>query len=202
MNFGTYEFGWFDLLLLILLGVGITRGRKRGMSEEFPNLIQWVVILAGGALLHRPLGGLLSNATGLGKLGGYLFVYVSWAMLVKMITVWIVRSMGDRLQLSNTFGNAEYYLGMISGMFRYGMVILFSLALLNARQYSAKEVKSMAEFQQDNYGSISFPTVSSVQTSVFRQSVTGKLAKEYLSPVMVQPAGAGSGSRTATRRTY
>jgi hypothetical protein len=44
------------------------------------------------------------------------------------------------------------------------------LALLNARYYTTAEVKAMTKYQDDNYGSNFFPTLSSVQDDVFMKS--------------------------------
>jgi len=38
-------FNWIDLAIVALIGVGVARGRKRGMSEELLAVIKWVVIL-------------------------------------------------------------------------------------------------------------------------------------------------------------
>jgi len=43
------HFGWIDVLVLIALLVGFTRGRKRGMSVELLDVLKWllVVLVAG-----------------------------------------------------------------------------------------------------------------------------------------------------------
>ena len=40
---------WFDLLLLAMICAGVLRGRKRGMSEELLDFLQWLAIIIGGA---------------------------------------------------------------------------------------------------------------------------------------------------------
>jgi len=186
MNLGDYQLGWFDALVLVLIVVGFYRGRKRGMSEEFPLLIQWSVILAGGALLHKPVGELISDLTGMGKLFWYVTIYVLWALSVKAVVTWIVRAKGDKVNLADNFGKAEYPLGICAGMIRFVMVIVFSMALLNARLYTNAELKEMAQFQQDNFGDISLPTISSVQTSVFKKSLVGKIMKDNAEVVLIK----------------
>lgn len=186
MNLGDYQLGWFDALVVALIMVGFYRGRKRGMSEEFPLLIQWIVILAGGALLHKPVGELVSSLTGMGKLFWFVTIYLLWAMTVKGVVTWIVRAKGDKVNLADNFGKAEYPLGIVAGMIRFVLVILFSMALLNARLYSSAELTALAKFQQDNYGNISFPTISSVQTSVFRNSMMGKVVKDKAEVILIE----------------
>lgn len=186
MNFGDYQLGWFDVLVVALIVVGFYRGRKRGMSEEFPLLIQWVVILTGGAFLYKPAGELVSDLTGMGKLFWFVMFYLLWAITVKTIITWIVRAKGDKVNLADTFGKAEYPLGVVAGMIRFALVIFFSLALLNARLYSNAELTAMAKFQQDNFGNISLPTIGSVQGSIFRESVVGKLIKDNADIMLIE----------------
>lgn len=186
MNFGDYQLGWFDVLVVALIVVGFYRGRKRGMSEEFPLLIQWIVILTGGAFLYRPAGELVSDLTGMGKLFWFVMIYLLWAITVKTVVTWIVRAKGDKVNLADTFGKAEYPLGVVAGMIRFVLVIFFSLALLNARLYSNAELTAMAKFQQDNFGNISLPTIGSIQGSIFRESVVGKLIKDNADIMLIE----------------
>jgi uncharacterized membrane protein required for colicin V production len=186
MKIGDIHLGWFDLLFVALIVVGWFRGRKRGMTQEFPNLIQWIAIIGGGALLYKPLGELLSESTGMGRLFWFLMVYLLWAALVKAVTTWIVRSKGDKLGLADMFGSAEYPLGIASGMIRYALVCVFSLALLNARLYTSAELKSMAAYQQENFGNISLPTIGTVQKSVFLESALGKLMKDHAAFLLIE----------------
>lgn len=187
MNIGNINLGWFDLLFVALIVVGCIRGRKRGMTQEFPNLIQWVITLAGGAAIYRPLGEWLSQVTGMGQLFWFVTVYLVWAALVKGVTTWIVRSRGDRLALSDMFGSAEYPLGMMSGMIRMTLLSLFLLALINSRLYTTAELKSMAKYQQDNFGNISLPTIGTFQKTVFQESALGKLVKDKAGVVLIEP---------------
>jgi len=187
MNFNDLTFGWFDLVFVGLIIVGCVRGRKRGMTQEFPNLIQWIVIVGGGAVLYRPLGELVSDLTGMGKLFWFVVIYLSWAALVKGIVTWIVRSKGDKLGLADMFGSAEYPLGMVSGMIRMVLVCLFIMALINSRLYTNAELKNMAKFQEDNFGSVSLPTIGTFQSSLFRESAVGKLVKENAPIILIEP---------------
>ena len=88
---------------------------------------------------------------------------------VKGVVTWIVRSKGDKIALADTFGSAEYPLGIMSGMIRLLLVCLFTLALLNSRLYTTTELASTAKYQQDNFGSISLPTIGTFQKSVFQE---------------------------------
>lgn len=196
MNIGDYQLGWFDFLVVGLMVAGILHGRKRGMTEEFPALLQWIVILVGGALLYKPIGSLLSNMTGMGKLFWFVMSYLLWGITIKLATVWIVRSMGDKISLSNMWGKAEYPLGMAAGCLRMVFTALFCLALLNARLYTNEELTSMAQFQKDNFGSVSLPTLGELQLQVFRKSIAGKAIKNHSELLLIKstaPRGGKSG---------
>jgi len=186
MDFGDIKLGWFDLFMVVLVVVGCFRGRKRGMTQEFPNLIQWIIIVGGGAFICKPVGEWLSDVTGMGRLFWFVCTYLVWAALVKGVTTWVVRSKGDKIGLADMFGSAEYPLGMISGMIRMILVCMFSLALLNARLYPSADLKSMADFQQDNFGDISLPTMGELQRSVFFGSAVGKLVHEHAEILLIE----------------
>lgn len=186
MDLGNVKIGWFDILCVILIVVGCIRGRKRGMTHEFPNLIQWLIIVGAGAFISKPVGGMLSDMTGMGRLFWFVTTYLLWAALVKGVTTWIVRSKGDKIGLADMFGSAEYPLGMISGMLRMVLVCLFSLALLNARLYTTAELKAMAKFQEDNFGDISLPTMGELQKSVFLGSAVGKLVHDHADILLIE----------------
>ena len=64
MQAGKLIVGWVDLLVVVLLVVGVLRGRKRGMSEELLDVIKWSLIVLVAGLLYEPGGRWLAN-------GGY-----------------------------------------------------------------------------------------------------------------------------------
>src|SRR5687767_11308571 len=56
-------FNWIDLAVVAVIAIGVTRGRKRGMSEELLDVIKWVMILFACSQLYEPLGSLLATAS-------------------------------------------------------------------------------------------------------------------------------------------
>jgi len=38
-------FNWFDVFVVVLLGFGLFRGRRNGMSKELLPTLQWVVLV-------------------------------------------------------------------------------------------------------------------------------------------------------------
>ena len=196
---------WVDFLVVLLLGVGLWRGRKRGMSQELLDVIKWALVVAIPGFLSWPVGTLLGQFfPALSALFCYLAIYITLALVILFVFGVIRRGPGEKLVGSDLFGSSEYYLGMMAGAFRYACIILFVMALLNARQYSAAEIKANIKYQDDNFGTTFFPTLPDIQRAVFKDSFIGRLTHEYLEVVLIHPAAPGekvaSDSSTARAR--
>jgi uncharacterized membrane protein required for colicin V production len=187
MRAGSYLVGWVDLLVVILLVVGVLRGRKRGMSEELLDVIKWSLIVLVAGLLYEPSGRWLSQMSVFSLLSSYVFAYVSIAVLIFSTFALIRNRIGEKLIGSDVFGSAEYYLGMVAGGYRYVCVILVAMAFLNARYYTPAEVEASKKYQDWNFGTTIFPTVPDFQHQVFDYSLTGRAAQEYLSVILIHP---------------
>lgn len=185
-------FNWFDLAAVAVLIVGVFRGRKRGMSSELLDLIQWLVIIALGGLLYKPLGELFARVAGLSLLYAYLSVYLATAILIKVLFTLFKRTIGEKLISGDFFGNLEYYLGMIAGVIRYACMILFFLALLNARYFSQAELVAEARSQEKELGSVFFPTLGMVHQGVFHDSLSGRLVGKNLAILLIAPTRPGA----------
>ena len=188
MSLEQLPFNLFDLVVIVVLALGIFRGRKHGMSEELLSLATWLAILFGCAALYQPGGELLAQFTSMfGRLSCYLVAYVAGALLFSLLFAGIRRVLGGKLLGSDIFGRSEYYLGMGSGLIRFSCMLLAALALLNARYFSPTEVKAREKFDNDVYGSSFFPTLHSVQSTVFDRSLTGPWIKENLGFLLIKP---------------
>lgn len=177
---------WVDLVILILLVIGVFRGRKRGMSEELLTFVQWLLIVFVGCQVYEYAGKLLSEHAPLSLLTCYLIIYLAFAIFMKLIFSQIHHIVGEKLVGSNFFGDSEYYLGMFAGMIRFACVILMLMALLNARLITDKERADTARMQSKNFEGISFPTFGSIQQAVLFESFTGQQVKEYLSFMLIK----------------
>ena len=176
-----------DLVTLVIIAAGVVRGRKRGISEELLDVIKWALILAAAAYVYEPLGSMLASSTVFSLLSCYVGVYATIVTIVLVTFSFIRKQVGDKLVSSDAFGDAEYYLGMVAGAFRYGCVLLVVLAFLNARYYSPEEIKAYETYQDRNYGSQFFPSFGSLQRELFTESLTGTLARNYLSIFLIHP---------------
>jgi uncharacterized membrane protein required for colicin V production len=184
---------WVDFAIVLLMGVGLWRGRKRGMSEELLDIVKWALIVVVAAFLYEPGGRLLASMSVFSPLSCYLFVYVGIMLMVVTVFGFIRRGAGAKLVGSDVFGSAEYYLGMVAGAFRYTCMILVAMAFLNARYYTPEELRASAKYQNDNFGSNFFPSLPDLQQEVFRNSYVGRFTKEYLNVVLIQPTVSGDG---------
>lgn len=187
MNLSNLPFNWFDVLVLAVLLIGLQRGRKRGMSLEFITMLNWVCIVVAAGLLYQPVGDWFMTVVPLSKLSAYILSYLATAGAVAGVFQLLKGSIGKRLAGTDTFGKAEYYLGMPAGVVRFFCILIAGLALLNARLYRLDEVKRMEKYQLDNYGSEFFPTLQSCQASVFKTSLLGPHIKKHLSFLLIEP---------------
>jgi uncharacterized membrane protein required for colicin V production len=188
MNLDQLPINLFDLVVIVVVIAGIARGRKHGMSEELLSLLKWLAILFGCAAIYEPAGLMVGAFTGMfDRLSCYLLAYISGALLVLLLFAGIKRALDGKLLGSDIFGRSEYYLGMVSGLVRSSCMLLAALALLNARHFSPLEVRAMEKFQDDVYGSNFFPTLHSLQATVFDKSLTGPWIKENLGFLLIKP---------------
>ena len=188
MNLDQLPVNLFDLVVIVVVIAGIARGRKHGMSEELLSLLKWLAILFGCAAIYEPAGLMVGAFSGMfGRLSCFLLAYVGGALLVLLLFAGIKRALDGKLLGSDIFGRSEYYLGMGSGVVRFSCMLLAALALLNARYFSPTEVRAMEKFQDDVYGSNFFPTLHSLQATVFDKSLTGPWIKQNLGFLLIKP---------------
>ena len=188
MSFDQLPFNAFDVLIVVILFVGIYYGRRKGMSGEMLSMFKWMCIVFGCAVLYAPIGLWFAGATNVfSTLFCYLMAYAVAALLIALLFVGISKGLGGKLMGSDTFGAAEYYLGMGAGMVRVTCMLLVGLALLNARYFSSAEVKANEKFQNDLYGSNFFPGLHTLQSYVFEKSLMGPVIKNNLSFVLIEP---------------
>jgi uncharacterized membrane protein required for colicin V production len=187
MSLDKLPFNMFDLTLVVVIVIGVLRGRKHGMSEELLNLLKWLAVLIGCALIYEPAGHLVAETSPFSLLSSFLIVYIGVGLLILGLFALLKRSLGGKLLGSDVFGGAEYYLGMGSGVVRFTCILLAVLAVLNARYYSPQEVKANERYQNEVYGSDFFPGLQNVQSLVFEKSLTGPWIKQNLDFLLIKP---------------
>jgi uncharacterized membrane protein required for colicin V production len=179
-------FNWFDVVILLFLGLGIQRGRKHGMSQEIILVLKWISIILVGGLCYGVVGDVISDNSVFSRLSGYLMAYIVIALGIT-VAFWAITKMANgKLVGSDVFGSGEYYLGMVAGLLRYACILIFALSLLNARLYSQKEIKEDLSFQNDVYGSDFFPKLYTVQDDVFKKSLVGPHIHDELGFLLIK----------------
>jgi uncharacterized membrane protein required for colicin V production len=184
---------WFDAVVVLVLGFGIFRGRKNGMSKEILPLFQWLAVVLVSGLFYSLVAPQLVKLATMDALSSNLLAYVILALAVFFIFSVIKRTLGLRLFGSNLFGGAEYYLGMLSGLVRFACMLIFALACLNARHFTPAQIEASNNFQEHWYGAQFFPNLYTVQDQVFKKSFTGPYIKQYLSVLLIEPTAAIGG---------
>jgi len=195
-------FNLFDVLLVVVLVGGVVHGRKHGFSLELLSTIKWLTLVLIGAAVYRPGGTLVAETGVFDLLTSYLFVYLGTALLIFLFFSVLERRLVPKLTGSDIFGRSEYFLGMGSGMLRFACILLVGLSLLNAREFSPAELKSMERYQEENYGSNLFPGLHSLQVAVFDHSLTGGFIKQDLSFLLISPTSANLKKPAAEARNH
>jgi uncharacterized membrane protein required for colicin V production len=195
MKLQSLSIDWFDLVLAAALFVGVIRGRKRGMSGEMLPLLQWVVTIVVAAFTYAPLGKLLQSACGLSATTCNIAVWIFEACILGWAFTALKHAVGDKISSADAFGKSEYYLGMLAGMARYVLILLFALSIVNAFYVSEAEKAALAKVQKDNLGSITlWPGLGMIQDDIFKRSLTGPVIMKHLGKFLMQPSGSASGA--------
>ncbi|HTV39484.1 MAG TPA: CvpA family protein [Candidatus Sulfotelmatobacter sp.] len=193
---------WFDAAVLVLLVFGIFRGRKNGMTRELAPLLQWLAVVIAAGLAYAFLASVYANQCGLkSKVASAVLAYLSISVALFLMFTPIKQFLKKRAENGGVFGGSEYYLGMLSGPVRYACMILFALALLNARSYTGAEIAAKKAYNERWYGGGMYsgdymPDIHSAQEAVFKQSFSGPYIQNYLGMLLIQ-TGPGSGKAGA-----
>ncbi|MGC8885717.1 MAG: CvpA family protein [Verrucomicrobiia bacterium] len=179
---------WFDLLVTLVIAIGIFRGRKRGMSQEFLDLLMWLGIVVGGAFGYKHISNLIIQQTGLDLLWANLLGYLAIALICLVLKSILDRLVRDKLIEWDLFGGFEYPLGMVSGAMRFLLVLVMLLALLNAKLIPPDQLQAELQKQEKELGAVYFPTISQIQQFIFEKSLSGTLLKKHLPSLLIEPA--------------
>jgi len=157
------------------------------MSQELVDVIQWIVIICGGAYLYLPVGEWFAATTSSGLLFSYTAVYLGLAVIIKIFFVTVRRGVGGKLVGSDVFKGAEYYLGMFAGLVRFACVLIMILAVLHSRYFTPAEIAADDKMQKEVYGSDFFPGLHALQLEVFENSLSGNFVQKQLAFLLIKP---------------
>jgi len=179
------KFDYFDIFAIGWLIIGLFWGRKRGMSQEFLPLIQWLGIVTVAGLLYEPFGSFIHHHTFFSALWSYITAYLLIATGIHLIYFCLKQVLGPKLGEKNLFGTSEFYLGMTAGAMRFGCMLLAGMALMNARIVSEAELAKTEKFQKENFSDVRFPTYGGFQQDVLFKSFLGTWTRSNLKTVLI-----------------
>jgi uncharacterized membrane protein required for colicin V production len=179
------RFNYFDVFVVVWLLIGVLRGRKRGLSQELLPTVQWLGIVVAGGLLYAAISPYVHQYTQFSILSSNIFAYVLIALGVHLIYLWFKQMLAAKLVEKDPFGRAEFYLGMMAGVVRFGCMILVALALMHARLITDTELAQTEKFQEAWFSDIRFPTYGEFQRDVLYKSFTGRLVETNLNPILI-----------------
>jgi uncharacterized membrane protein required for colicin V production len=174
MNLENLHIAWFDFAALLVVMLGVSLGRRQGMSKELLSFVQWCLIIFVGCIAYQPVGALVGPLLGLNETLAGIFGYILVALAIKIAFGFVRKAIGERLENSFMFGKLEYYLGMMAGGWRFGCVLLVTLAVLHASAGTAGSGDKLAKSQVENFGAVYFPTLRMLHDGVFKESFTGR----------------------------
>jgi uncharacterized membrane protein required for colicin V production len=182
-------FGYFDVIVLMWLLVGLLRGRKQGMTQELLPMSYWVstVLLAG--FFNQPLAGLIREYTrgAFSVLWSGIVAYALIALSLALVFAWFKHLLGDKLTGSDVFGRCEYYLGMASGVLRFAAMLLVLLAFMHSRVITRHELDDINAQMKKNLEDIHPPRYiyGSIEQLIFSQSLSGSFVQNDLSDLLI-----------------
>jgi uncharacterized membrane protein required for colicin V production len=197
---------WFDAVVVVMLGLGLFRGHKNGMSKEVVPLFQWLMLVIISGWGYKIAAQVFINAAGMDKTVSYVLAYIILALVVYLIFAFINRAMTKKVETSNFFGAREFYFGMPAGMIRFACILVALLAVLNAPFYSKTDVEVHKIYMRNTYGGGEYsgnylPDLQTVQAQVFKESFSGPYIKKYLGTMLIGATAAGqSGGPNAPQK--
>jgi uncharacterized membrane protein required for colicin V production len=187
-----FALSWVDFVTLLIICIGVVRGRKRGLSEELLDVLQWLCILVAGAFFYQMLADMLNIKPIFSQVTYRVISYILIALVLKIVFTFIKKRFGQKLVESDMFGRVEFYGGMAAGALRWTCMYFFLLSLLHAPHYSEAELAQRKRDVEYNYGSDFFPAVCKIQDSVFKESLTGTSSQKYLAQFLIAPGSIDS----------
>lgn len=179
-------FNWVDIAVVFVLWFGFTRGRKHGMSEELLLVMKWLAIIVAGGFLYATLGDMIADNAPFSHLASYTIAYFSIAIVIYVVFLGLKKVTHGKLLGAEVFGGAEYYLGMLAGIFRYSCILVFVFALINAPLYTKADIQANLNYQNEWYGSDFFPGFQTLQSQVFEKSFLGPYVRSALGFLLIK----------------
>ena len=191
---GALPISWVDFLTLLVVCVGVIRGRKRGLSEELLDTVQWIAIVVVGAYTYHLLADVMNRKPLLSLASYCVLSYLVVGLAISLVFMFLKKRFGQKLIEGDIFGRFEFYGGMGAGAVRWLCMYFALMSLLHAPQYSAEEIEARRKQVEYNFGSDFFGafTICKIQPAVFQNSLTGRAAEAYARMLLIEPSSTDS----------
>ncbi|MCX8157784.1 MAG: CvpA family protein [Verrucomicrobiae bacterium] len=181
-------FGWYDVLAVIMVVIGVLRGRRRGMSQELLDFFMWLGMVGGGAYVCRQAAPYLIKWTGLSQLSAHLLGYLGTVVAVWFIFMLLKNALRDKLAGSDFFGRLEYPLGILAAIIRFLCILVLLAALVNAKFQTEEQKQQARKDQEKELGSSFFPTLGDIQDGIFKKSFCGSQLAKHAPYLLIPPS--------------
>lgn len=187
MSLEELNLAWFDAAVLLVLWMGIIRGRAQGMSNQLLELLQWLCTVFVGALLYQPIGRWLQPHLQVSSVATNVIAFLLIAGLLKLLVGRLQNSVSEKLLTGDYFGRLEYPLGMLAGVLIHAAMLLAALSLTRARLIPPEEAELARKKQLAELGSNFFPDLGMIQHEIFEKSMSGRFIHQHLGQHLIQP---------------
>ena len=177
----------FDVFVLVILIVGLIRGKIRGMSEELLDVFKWLLVVVAAAYGYKPAGDWVANFVNIPFLIAHIVCYLLIVMVITSIFATVKRKMGEKVFESDLFGKGEYPLGALAGMVRYGCMLMMFLAVLNAFVLDYAKIAVSEKDQDKDLGMTLIPSKEALHRGIFVNSLTGQFVRKNLEEQLIIP---------------
>lgn len=187
MSLDELNLAWFDGAALLLLWIGLIRGRTKGISGQLLELLQWLGTVFLGALLYRPVGHWLQPHLQVSSVAANVIAFLLIAGLLKLAIARLENGISEKLLSGDYFGRMEYPLGMLAGVLIHAAMLLAALSLTRARLVTTEELNLARKKQLAELGSNFFPDLGKVQEEIFEKSMSGRFINQHFAQHLIQP---------------
>ncbi len=122
---------WYDILVVVALFYGVWSGIRAGLTGEIIRVIGMVLMLVIASEFHQSLGDWIYANSPLPEAGAQLIAFVSIAVVVYLITLWIRLATRKRMQELKTAALVENVGGGFAGVVRMVLVMAWVTVVLS-----------------------------------------------------------------------
>ncbi len=179
-------FHWFDLLIIVVIGVGVYRNRHSNALHQIFGFIHWLFILGVSAFLCEKPAQWIAELVGMRPDVAALILYPVIVSIVYFISGIKKRSLVQQSDKVEMFGRQEYRVAMVFGGIKSVVILMVVMAWIHGRYVTEADLHAYEVFCQENLGGIRLPIPATVQEDIFVDSFSGKAAQKYLSKILLK----------------